>query len=82
MAFVNEENRVPSSIGRIEIREWDDGQGGQGASYYYEVLDQFGGILHQRRGNAAPHLLPGEIADSQARMVRVRGLAESSLPTP
>lgn len=82
MAFVNEVAPVPTSIGRMEIREWTDGQGGQGASYYYEVLDQFGDVLHVRRGDAVPHLLADEITNSQARMVRVRGLAESSLPTP
>lgn len=82
MAFVNETTPVPTSIGRMEIREWTDGQGGQGASYYYEVLDQFGGILHQRRGDAVPHLTAGEITNAQDRMTRVRALAEASLPTP
>lgn len=82
MAFVNEVAPVPTSIGRIELKDWDDGEGGQGARYYYQVLDQFGNVLHERTGPAVPHLTAEEITNAQARMARVRALAESSLPTP
>lgn len=82
MAFVNETTPVPTSIGEMTLRVMTDGQGGEYAFYYYEVLDQFGNVLKRREGEAQPHLTPQEITGIQSLMTRVRGLAEASLPTP
>lgn len=82
MPFINEIVPVPTSIGRMELKVATDADGSQQAHYYYEVLDQFGNLLHQRQGSAVPHLLVDEIAALQALMVRVRGLAANTLPTP
>ena len=78
--FGTEPNPTPTSIGNLELRLRTDGEGGQQASFYYEVLDENGAILATRRGDAVPHLLPAEITALQDLMARARGLAVAALP--
>lgn len=82
--FNPEPNPVPTSIGvtELRVRTQPDGEGGidEQVTFYYEVLDADGGILGQRRGNAASHLTAQEIQGLRALMARARTLAGNTLP--
>lgn len=80
MIFDIEPIPTPTTIGNMELRLRTDADGGEYASFFYEVLAEDGSILQTRRGDAGPHFTPAEIQGLRSLMARVRGLARSKLP--
>jgi hypothetical protein len=79
MAFSQEPNRTPTSIGNIEVFLSDDGTN-KVAEFSIKVLDQNGKVLKTVNGSLIPHLPIGgySAANLQSFMdaVRIKAIVE------
>ena len=87
MAWSTEEDRIPTSIPRIEVilidsTEYDndkEGPLGQEANFSLRVLDQDGQLLSKKGGDLVPHLTQQQIDALMNFITSLRIQAESEL---
>jgi hypothetical protein len=77
MAFSQESNRTPTSIGTIHVTLQDpDGvAGNRGARYVLEVEDQDGDVMRTLNGDLVPHLSSAQINAIQDFLDDIRAKA-------
>ncbi len=80
MAFDPESNKVPTSIGRIEIVVTDNETGTDELTYHVQVKDAAGDVFSNKRGNLVPHLSAAQISGLQALAADVRVKAQVLIP--
>ena len=79
MAFTQEANRVPTSIGDINLALNDWESVANTARYVLEVKDQNGDVMKVIDGDLTPHLTAGEVTTIQDFLATIRARAESQI---
>ncbi len=83
MSFNQSEPLTPTEVTPLRIRLIiGDTPQESSMEYAFGILDQNGGVLDRRQGDAWVHLTPEEKQQLQAMAIRLRAFQKGVLPTP